>query len=196
MAVSPSRLEAPKPVREAGVALAQGAHRQKAPLPQVRPVATFPETGSDAWRKANDAIIEKAANDFNTENGLKPEDGRYMDPQLMKVWAMVESGGSKDAFLSDPFQVNNAGDWDSTKLKLGLEKGKAPGPRLSAYAALRWLDKKGHNTIVFENGVRTTTYRGLPYAFFNYNGRNKLDPNGKPHKYNYVYEIYLLYHGY
>ncbi len=63
---------------------------------RVRPIADYTETGKNAWRKANDAIFEEAANDFNTANNLKPGDARYIDPQLMKAWAMVESGGNKE----------------------------------------------------------------------------------------------------
>ncbi len=186
--------DGPKSSSAAGRRTATVRQEAAGRTPRVRPIVGFPETGRDTWRKAHGAIFERAADQFNTENGLKPGDARYMDPQLMKAWAMVESGGSKDAFLSDPFQVNNIGDWEDSKLRLGLEKGKKPGPALSAHAALRWLDKKGHNTIVYKNGAKTTVYRGLTYALYNYNGRNKIDSNGNPHKYNYVYEIYLLYY--
>lgn len=160
--------------------------------PQVRPIPGYPETGNDAWRKANDAIFERAADNFNATNRLKSGDARYMDPHLMKAWAMFESGGKKEAFLSDPFQVN-VGDWDDEKLKLGLVRGKVPGPELSAYAGLRWLDKKGHLTIAPKDKPKITKYINLPFALMRYNGNNKIDSNGKPHKHNYVYGIYLLY---
>ena len=160
---------------------------------RVKPVTGYPETGKDSWRAANDAIFEKATNDFNTEHGLKPGDARYMYPQLVKVWAMVESGGSKDAFLSDPFQVNNAGDWVNEKLPLGLEKGRAPTPAVSAYAALRWLDMKGHFTPETADGTGTKFYRGKAYAFRKYNENKKIDRNRLPHNINYVKTIIALY---
>ncbi len=159
----------------------------------MRPIAGYPETGKDAWRKANDAIFEQAAKDFNTEYGLKPGDARYIDPQLMKAWAMVESGGSKEQFLSDPFQVNVA-DWANAKSDLGLVKGKAPGPKLGTYAALRWLDRKGHKTTVLKNGTKTTVYLGLARAFMRYNGNSRIDKNGKPHYENYIAAIKKLHH--
>ena len=163
--------------------------------PRVRPIVGFPETGKDTWRKAHDAIFERAADQFNAENGLKPGDARYMDPQLMKAWAMVESGGSKAEFLSDPFQVNKRGDWNKAKKELGLSEGKAPGATLGSYAALRWLDMKGHRTTFLKNGTKVVVYRGLPAAFMRYNANARTDQNGRPHYENYVEAIKKLYHG-
>jgi hypothetical protein len=165
-----------------------------APASRLRPIPGYPETGKDSWRRANDAIFEKAANDFNAQNGLKPGDARYMDPQLMKAWAMVESGGSREQFLSDPFQVNKRGDFDKAKKKLGLSEGRAPGSTLGSYAALRWLDMKGHRTTILKDGTKVVVYRGLPVAFMQYNGRKTIDKNGEPHYENYLAAIRKLYH--
>lgn len=107
-----------------------------------------------------------------------------MDPQLMKAWAMVESGGNKEKFLSDPFQVNNRGDWDPDKTKLGLRLGQVPGAQLSATAALQWLDKKGHIGIPQKDGRMYRKYYGLPLAFLRYNRSPTIDKNGFPHARN------------
>ena len=193
----------PKSTRRTGLGAGAGAvvttrngapqASEKVSRTRVKPVTGYPETGKDSWRAANDAIFEKATDDFNTEHGLKPGDARYMYPQLVKVWAMVESGGSKDAFLSDPFQVNNTRDWVNEKLPLGLEKGRAPTPAVSAYAALRWHDMKGHFTPKTEDGTGTKFYRGKAYAFRKYNANKKIDKDGLPHYINYVTTIIALY---
>lgn len=176
---------------------APARHAPAAPAPAqakgLRPISGYPETGKESWRKANDAIFEKAANDFNAQNGLKPGDARYIDPQLMKACAMVESGGNKDQFLSDPFQVNKRGDWEAGKTKLGLKPGEAPGAVHGTYAALRWLDGKGHTKVVYKDGSSKTTYRGLPFAFLRYNGNNRIDKSKLPHNVNYVRQTYLLH---
>ena len=166
-----------------------------APASRVRPISGYPETGKDAWRKANNAIFEKAANDFNTQNGLKPGDARYIDPQLMKAWAMVESGGNKEQFLSDPFQVNKRADWSKGKKDLGLSESKAPGATLDSYGSLRWLDRKGHRTTLLKNETKVVVFRGLPAALMRYNANARTDQNGRPHYENYVEAIRKLYHG-
>lgn len=145
-----------------------------------------PETGKDAWRKANSAIFAQTAQQFNAANNLEPGDPRYIDPQMMKAWAMVESGGSKAAFLSDPFQVNNRLDWDAKSL-IGLTKGQVPTPALSASAAVQWLDMKDHRTFnVTDNSGRhkVKRYLGMREALVNY--------NGSPHKESYASRILHL----
>jgi hypothetical protein len=73
---------------------------------------------------------------------LKQGDQGFKTPEFMKAWAMIKSGGegSKNAFLSDPFQVNNPGDWVPEKLqRFGLRKHQTMAPAASAFAALEWL---------------------------------------------------------
>jgi len=51
-----------------------------------------------------------AANKYNSDNGYQPGDPGYVSPGMMKSWMMQESGGSRHAFETDPFQVNKPGD--------------------------------------------------------------------------------------
>jgi hypothetical protein len=60
-------------------------------------------------------VFTEAANKFNAENGYTPSDPEYVTPGFLKAWAMVESGGDQGCFGTDPFQVNNPGDWNSKK---------------------------------------------------------------------------------
>jgi hypothetical protein len=99
---------------------------------KVEPVKNYPEGGKDSWRKSNDAVYEKAANDWNQQHNLNPGDPRYIDPQFLKAWSMVESGGDKSEFLTDPFQVNKDGDWVREKANYGLSKGQKMTPEASS----------------------------------------------------------------
>ncbi|HEX7857467.1 MAG TPA: hypothetical protein VF503_27615 [Sphingobium sp.] len=162
--------------------------------PRTRPIKGYAETGKDGWRKANDAVFEKTADDFNRQNGLKPGDPRHMDPQLMKAWAMVESGGDKQAFLSDPFQVNKPGDAATDKLKLlKLTKGQVMTPDVSAKAALVWLDHKANPKLADGHGGLTPKYIGLRKGFERYNANTNIDKNGNIHYVNYPDLIFSLY---
>ncbi|MEO6717595.1 MAG: hypothetical protein ABIM50_10180 [Novosphingobium sp.] len=166
----------------------------QARAPVIAPIRGYREDGPDAWRQANDAIFKKVADDYNRSNGLKPADVKYMHPKLMKAWAMVESGGNRNAFLTDPFQVNKPLDWDKEKPKIGLQYLQAMTPEASARAALLWLDKKGNNTTRGPDGRLVTRYMGQRYAFRNYNGNTKMGANGREHRDNYVTMISYLFH--
>ena len=104
----------------------------------------------------------------------------------------MESGGSKEAFLTDPFQVNKPGDWVPEKVRFGLREKQAPGPALGARAALAWLDMKAHKVILNQDGTKTVHYRGMKGALVRYNANPKLDKNGVAHKYNYASKIMQL----
>jgi hypothetical protein len=97
-------------------------------------------------------------------------------PQLLKAWAMVESGGDlfKSAFLSDPFQVNKPGDWVTDKEKLGLRKDEKMTPEKSAEAALDWMREKSFNN----NGGGT-----LAAGLKNYNAKRDDHANSGRLKY-------------
>lgn len=84
----------------------------------LRPVPGYPEEGSSSWRASNDRAFLEAAKKFNAQRGLKPGNPKYIDPLLIKAWAMVESGGSRSEFLSDPLQVNVPGDWSVLKQRM------------------------------------------------------------------------------
>jgi hypothetical protein len=156
--------------------------------PSLRPIAGYSETGTAAWRASNDRVFTEAADKFNRQRGLKPDNPKYIDPLLLKAWAMVESGGSEAAFMRDPLQVNNPGDWANEKTTIaGLAKGQTMAPELSAQAALKWLEYKG--------SLRGT-WAGYRTALENYNGNKKKYPHteGLPHRKWYARQIIRLYH--
>jgi hypothetical protein len=135
-------------------------------------------------------FIEAAAN-FNEQRGLKPGDPKYIDPLLLKAWAMVESGGSKSAFLTDPLQVNNRGDWTALKGRVtGLTRVQHMAPAASVEAALKWLEFKGY---LRDDAGRPGPWRGFERALRKYNGRSKLHPSGVPHSTWYSSEVLRLY---
>jgi len=139
------------------------------PKNPIGPVEGYPETGKNAWRAANDDTIVAATNKYNSERNLLPGDAEYMTPKLMKAWQMRESGGSPEAFKTDPFQVNKLGDWpdDNMKSKVaGLTKGQKMTPETSAEAALKWLHYKGR---INEKTKGLTPYQGHYEGLRRYN---------------------------
>lgn len=152
--------------------LAGGASKATEPKNPIGPVKGYPETGKDAWRATNDDVITAVANKYNTERNLLPGDVEYMTPKLMKAWQMRESGGSPEAFKTDPFQVNKLGDWPEDNMKsriAGLTKGQKMTPATSAEAALKWLHYKGRIDGKAEGTKRLGTYLGHYEALKKYN---------------------------
>jgi hypothetical protein len=95
---------------------------------------------------------------------------------MLKDQAMVESGGSQNAFAANPLQVNNPGDWDDRKEDVaGLSQNQEMTPATSAAAALEWRRYKGY--IHDANGAETT-WRGDWEANKRYNGNNNPPPQG------------------
>ena len=161
--------------------------------PSLRPIPGYSETGVSSWRAANDRVFTEAANRFNRHRGLKPGDPKYVDPLLLKAWAMVESGGSQSAFLRDPLQVNVPADWAKEKTRIaGLTRGQTMTPAISAEAALKWLDYKGY----FRDAAgHPGPWIGFERALRRYNGREKLHSSGVPHYAWYAREVLRLYKG-
>jgi hypothetical protein len=88
----------------------------------------------------------------------------------MKAWQMPESGGNRQAFESDPFQVNKGGDWAREKHEVaGLTKGQAMTPETSADAALKWMHYKGRIGTDPDNLGKRVPYQGHYVALKNYN---------------------------
>ena len=183
----------PRPEHRVEVASPQRARplqQHRTPVAtKLKPIAGYPETGTKSWRSANDQVFVDAANKFNAERGLKPGDPKYIDPQFIKAWAMVESGSESDksAFLKDPLQVNNPGDWKDPKPKVtGLSKDQQMSLAISAEAALKWLEYKGslHGR-----------WAGYQTALENYNGnrKNYRYSDGLPHNRWYARQIIRLY---
>ena len=161
---------------------------------KLKPIAGYPEDKKLAWRNANDETFIKAANDFNQRNGLKPGDPRYIDPQMMKAWAMVESGGEGDKaqFLSDPFQVNKPLDWvDAKATQAGLTKWQKMTPAESARAGLEWLRYKSE---IHDTSGGVARMLGVQQSLERYNGRSDHSPqSGKQtHKVWYAATIMAL----
>lgn len=141
----------------------------------IGPISGYPETGEDSWRASDDAAFIKAVASYDTEYGLKSGDSLYVSPKLLKAWAMVESGGSQPEFLSDPLQVNKAGDWVEEKTAIaGLVEGQKMTPFTSAQAALKWLYYKG---TIYDVNSDVVGYRSLSEALFRYNGNMNYFPD-------------------
>jgi hypothetical protein len=167
-----------------------GGTASTGPRNPIGPVQGYPEDGRHAWRAANDDVIVKAVKDYNSSGGHLPGDMTYMTPQLMKTWMMRESGGRPEAFRTDPFQVNNAGDWpEGTNEKsriAGLSRGQAMTPQTSADAALKWLHYKGRRNP--DNPERLGPYLGHYYALRNYNAAPG-STGGIPNKDEYANDV-------
>lgn len=134
----------------------------------------YPESGNNSWRAANDQVFIDACNNYNEKYGLSEGDDGYVSPKMLKAWAMVESGGTRDAFETDPLQVNNPGDWDDRKTDIaGLTQNQEMTPQISAEAALEWRRYKGY--IHDETGAETE-WRGDFQAFRRYNGNTNPPP--------------------
>ncbi len=138
----------------------------------IIPIPAYSETGKDNWRASNDQIFIDAVNTFNLDNKLTPDNPRFQYATTLKAQAMVESGGDKAAFLRDPLQVNNHGDWNEEKQKVtGLVREQAMTPALSAEAALKWVDHKSFYRPTGAAPNSPKLYRGRGYGLRQYNGR-------------------------
>ena len=188
-------LENPQPTRQAQTKQPERARPQShsRATTKLKPIPGYSETGANSWRSANDQVFIEAAQKFNSERGLKPGDPKYIDPQFIKAWAMVESGGSKEAFLRDPLQVNNPGDWSTLKQRItGLQKEEKMSPATSAEAALKWLELKANPR---DKVTLRPTWLGWERALERYNGRNGVGANGLPLKAWYRRQVMKLYTG-
>jgi hypothetical protein len=160
------------------------------------PLKQFP--GYDAgWHQSQDALIRKVTDDFNREKGLKPGDPHYLDPNLVKAWALQESGGHEDVFTGgDMMQVNVTGDWVPEKSWFGLKKGEKMDPEKSLRTALEWAWYKGELTkgmkgdspdsgwYATQRGTKAfpgyqSTFDGWDHALTDYNGGGVKDYYGQ-----------------
>ena len=93
---------------------------------------------------------------------------------------MVESGGSQSAFLRDPLQVNNPGDWSELKGKVtGLVGNQPMTPVASADAALKWLEFRGH---FHDKSGLPGPWIGFERALQRYNAKAGVRDDGVPRK--------------
>lgn len=156
-------------------------------LASAAAVPGYPENGNFSWRGELDQLFIDTANHYNYVKNLQPGDDQYKPPQFLKAWAMVESGGDKAAFLSDPFQVNsNPKDWVREKAtRAGLTgPDQQMTPVISAGAALAWLDYKG---FIDRKGIETRMYSGDWVALRNYNGFGDVHANPNTYRVPYDY---------
>ena len=160
------------------------------PKNSIGPAVGYPETGKYSWRAGNDDVIVEAVNRYNTQFGYLPGDTEFMTPQLMKVWMMRESGGSSNAFKTDPFQVNTPGDWVAEKGRIAsLTNGQAMSPQSSAEAALKWARYKSTwPGLEFSSPLARQAHYGAYEALINYNG-NKQQVDGIPFRVRYANDI-------
>jgi len=142
----------------------------------VGAIKGYPEKGKDSWRASNDKLFEDAAKAFDKAHTLSPGDSLYLTGKQIKAWAMVESGGSKKAFTTDPLQANaNPKDFRPPKGKItGLRKNEKMTPQKSVNAALKWL---WHKATIHDTSGRITGYRSLHDAFRRYNGKSAKFPD-------------------
>jgi len=171
---------------------AAGGPKKASTKKGIGAVPGYDETGSNSWRASNDQTFIDAANAYNAKHGLSPGDAGYWTPQRLKAQAMIESGGDKAAFLSDPLQVNVNGDWVPKKASLlGLTKGQAMTPATSAAAALEWMNYKGH---VHNAAGAQVSYRGVYQALRRYNGNTRIYPKhpGVQHRDWYASQVLSL----
>ncbi len=151
--------------------LARARAEQAARKAGLGAVPGHDETGSNSWRASNDQVFTDAANAYNKKYGYSVGDSGYVKARMIKAWAMVESGGHKAEFFSDPLQVNNEGDWVTKKGSLlGLTEGGEMTPSTSVSAALGWFRHKGY---IHDISGAETSFEGHWKALRDYNGNSK-----------------------
>jgi hypothetical protein len=156
----------------------------------IAAVPGYPEDGAYTWRAADDAAFVAACDDYNRRHGLRPGDPGYWTAARLKAQAMIESGGDRAEFLSDPLQVNVPGDWVPEKATIcGLRPGQPMTPAISAAAALVWMRFKGwtHD----ESGAERN-FRGLHETLRRYNGNARRGRGGIEHREWYARRVATL----
>ena len=148
-----------------------------------------------------------------TDNGLTL-DGQQpvqLSPTLVKAVIIQETGmgtiegnagqkGSSDIMQANVTTSNGQTDWNENKAKYGLEKNKSATPQQSIHAGIRMLYTNGLvvSKAKYQNGFLSEDSQvdwigndrnSWWYAVRNYNGNNKKDKNGAPHKDNYVRNV-------
>lgn len=120
-----------------------------------------------------------------------------LQEDLVKAWAIQESGGSDTASLAawrvDPLQINVPGDWNDGKSDLGLAEPTTRNEgdaKSNLKAAVAYLCRKGF-------GKSGQPPKNRPEGFFDgwatalerYNGRSDLSSNGRKFSENYSSKI-------
>ena len=109
----------------------------------------------------------------------------YITANMLKAWAMTESGGSGDRaiFVSgDTFQVNVPLDWAPQKPARTNNIVTSPNqqltPRESMEAAFLWAMYKG---LRYDSSGDAVGWRGWLGAITRYNGNTNVRPSGQIH---------------
>lgn len=134
-------------------------------------------------RNGNDALIADLVARFNAEKGWSPGDPNYLDPNLVKAWALTESGSDADKDIydhGDMMQMNNPGDWSPDKTRIaGITQGQQLTPAESLDAALKFAYWKGSIHDAQGHG----NFQGWPRAIDRYGP-------GKPEYWDKVHSKY------
>ena len=114
---------------------------------ETGPLAEYPAY-NQAHHNQHDAMIRRVVTAFNTLKRWDPSHPHYLDPNLVKAWALQESGGHATIFSTgDMMQMNNPGDWAEDKSHyLGLNRRTRLKPEQSLTHALHWAYYKGEVT--------------------------------------------------
>ncbi|MBV8620054.1 MAG: RHS repeat-associated core domain-containing protein, partial [Curvibacter sp.] len=107
----------------------------------LTPVPTDQEDFAGAGGRI-DSIINNTVSQYNTSHGFTSTDPEYLNPDTIRAQIRTETGCIKKAREQDSMQVNNKGDWDIAKTKLGLKEGSPPGQDLGIQAGVGWLTQK------------------------------------------------------
>jgi hypothetical protein len=158
----------------------------------ISPVPGYSESGNNWWRGANDALIIQNVDFYNEAHGYSSGDLGFLTPELVKSWMMEESGGTESAFLRDPMQMNNPGDWAPEKSELGLTKGESMTRGISIATALGWLEYKGSGARENQFGDFVKPYGGDHNALVNYNGNTRVYPRDGGVQRRYIYADQIL----
>ena len=147
----------------------------------VHAVPGFDQTGRFSWRAGNDEAFLQAVNQFNTLHGLHPGDQEYGSADRLKAQSMIEAGGERNriAFMTDPLQVNNPGDWDPKKADQTALTGphETMTPFLSAYAGLQWMHYKRFD---HDQSGAVVSSKDDWHTLHDYNGNKVKDRPGWP----------------
>ena len=173
------------------------------PKATVLSVPIFKGFEDDRYQK-HDALILKLVTEFNAnratwagaEPGAKIEIPE-LNPALIKAMMLEESGGngkrSREAWNSDPLQVNVPGDWDESKAALGLKRPRERNEgsvETNLRAGIKYLVRKGFGTsgkpVAHRSGVYFDSWRT---ALKRYNGRKDRLHDGRSFRTAYADRI-------
>ena len=120
-----------------------------------------------AHYQMHDVVFYDLAQDHNLRHDALPGDPDWLDPDLLKAWAIQESGAVSSSSwrtweTGDIMQVNNPGDWSEDKrVKMGLRRNQDLSPGMSIMYAIRWAYHKG---CVYRQGASVSSAGWRPFS--------------------------------